>query len=263
MIRAALIVPMLVGTAILVGVVSLGASQKAARATVDHGYHIPEARVSRLPFAAPAAPQGESVTIPNLAKDVDSLGPVNKSGLFDWCQWSIHLSKECELAGWADIEIAKWLGENSMGHFRQRKWQDRTSCPQRKTICRSLTSIAAAKGNPDSGFGEDGLIVFVDFSKYVSPQLSPRGSNYNNQRTELKESGNRDESGDTQVDPITRRLFLALLGVCGGFFLALNAPDDERRILRAASVSGGCLLAGGGLVLLWLDAFPFTWGWLL
>lgn len=68
---------------------------------------------------------------------------------------------------------------------------------------------------------------------------------------------------DGDHPPIGRRFILMVLFVGGGIFFALNAPDDERRLLGAACVCAGLFLVVIGFGLWWVTGFPFTWGWLL
>jgi len=83
---------------------------------------------------------------------------------------------------------------------------------------------------------------------------------------ELQKSDENESASEPHDMPIIRRFIVAIFGLLCGFLLCLqgwNSLDHQRRLLGAALVCSGCLLAGGGLLLFWLTNFPRTWAWLL
>lgn len=66
--------------------------------------------------------------------------------------------------------------------------------------------------------------------------------------------------------PVVRRFAIFTLAVFVGYFVSIlgwQYFDNNRRPLGSALVLGGGSLAFGGLALLLVTAFPWSWGWLL
>lgn len=106
-----------------------------------------------------------------------------------------------------------------------------------------MTSISSSHRDSDFRIGlENGSVGLVNFSKNISPQLSSRSEDDDDERAELKKSSDRYDGSENKISPIVYRFFFALFGVLGGFFLALCCPDDERQLVRAAWFGGCCLL---------------------
>jgi hypothetical protein len=97
----------------------------------------------------------------------------------------------------------------------------------------------------------------------ISPQLVARRADHDDENGSLQKSASSDSGAKKYRYPVIERLIVCILFIFGGFFLALNAPDDNRVLLGAACVGGGLLLVASGLGLWWLTLFPATWGWLL
>jgi hypothetical protein len=67
------------------------------------------------------------------------------------------------------------------------------------------------------------------------------------------------------TNPLVHRFFLAIFCIffcliCS--FFGWNYLYDKRHFLGVSLILGGCLLAGGGILLCWLTIFPVTWGWI-
>jgi hypothetical protein len=68
------------------------------------------------------------------------------------------------------------------------------------------------------------------------------------------------------ADPIICRFVAAVFGVVFGLGLSFWGwvkLDDNRRVFGTAMICVGWFISVSGLVLLWLSAFPSTWGWRL
>jgi hypothetical protein len=66
--------------------------------------------------------------------------------------------------------------------------------------------------------------------------------------------------------PVIRRFLIAVFGVLFGLGLSFWGwvkLDDNRRVFGTALICVGWLISVSGLGLLWLAAFPSTWGWWL
>ena len=69
-----------------------------------------------------------------------------------------------------------------------------------------------------------------------------------------------------QCFPVIRRFLVAVFGVLFGLGLSFWGwvkLDDNRRVFGTALICVGWLISVSGLGLLWLAAFPSTWGWWL
>jgi hypothetical protein len=106
-------------------------------------------------------------------------------------------------------------------------------------------------------------VSFVNFRENIGPQLPVRRADHHDENHSLKEGTPNSGSPNNDIPPFGRRFLLMVLGVVGGLILASNAPDDDRVLLGAACIGGGCLLIAAGFGLWLLNGFPATWGWLL
>lgn len=67
-----------------------------------------------------------------------------------------------------------------------------------------------------------------------------------------------------QHPPIVRRFFIALGSLVGAFlcgFWSFKAFDDKRLVLSATLVICGLLIGFGGMGILWVTGFRWSWGW--
>src|SRR6266852_2594286 len=88
------------------------------------------------------------------------------------------------------------------------------------------------------------------------------------EKTNYGENGcSKDEpASEFNQFPIIRRFFFAVFGLFSGFYISLRGwhlSDNQRKLLGATLVGIGWLVGAIGLGLLWLTAFPQTWGWSL
>jgi hypothetical protein len=94
-------------------------------------------------------------------------------------------------------------------------------------------------------------------------QLSSTGTDHHNESAELQEGPDSNGTRENQHPRIGQRFCLAILCILSGVFLALNAPNDDRILLRTSFVGGGMLLDGIGYSLWWFTGLSWTWGlWL-
>jgi hypothetical protein len=134
-------------------------------------------------------------------------------------------------------------------------------CPIRTFISRRLTAIFERKIEPELWTKVVETLPLGVLNTKIGTQLATGSSDNRDKSGKLKQRTDSDGGTQKYGDLIIKRLIFAVLFVIGGFFVALNAPDDERRLLGAAVITGGWLLAALGLGLLWATGFSATLGW--
>lgn len=251
------------GGFILVCFIAFGASQKShGRAIGSVVNHIPEASVSRLVISLQ---ESERISITDFPKNVDSFGAVFKARELVGFEPPIKPSDYSKIGRGPQVRIARgFLGRIRYWLFDEGIWQNLHANPLRYSISRSLTSVYGPHGNYNFGVWPEGrMIGIAQVGENIGPQLSARSPDHNDKDKGLNEGSNDSRAGENDHPPIGRRLITMIGGIGSGILLALNSPDDDRVLLRAACVGGGCILIGGGLGLWWATLFPATWGWLL
>jgi hypothetical protein len=249
------------GGIFLICLVAFGASQKSHGRTIGTMVnHIPETSVSRL---VASLPESKRISITDFTKDIDSFAAVFKTRELVWPQTSWNPPDYSKVSGRTQVRIAGGASDLICYRlFDKGEWQNLCADPLGQSVGRSLTPIYGP--HRDNNFGirlENRMILVTQIGENISPQLSTRSADHNDKDKGLNESANDSRARENDHPPIGRRLITMIGGIGGGILLALNGPDDDRTLLRAACIGGGCILIGGGLGLWWATLFPASWGW--
>lgn len=228
----------------------------------------------------------KNVPIGYLAKDVDA-----RLGASDNLVYLISDKKppgraiSSEDLGWMyDKPASGWIGQVWKREIIwQREGENINNCRMRDVSGRSVAIV----GNFVSDIGPNGCgetLNKVRLDGNIGTQLSPccifyplnQLSGSSPKFTIINNQSGRNENQETikyrkkKIEnnefPIIRRSLLAVFSALLGLDLCLFGWDNfdgERRVLGAALLGLGGLVAFAGLGLVWLTQFTWSWGWLL
>src|ERR1043165_6176689 len=132
------------------------------------------------------------------------------------------------------------------------------------SLCRILNNTDATFSRIGRLLGSISCALSINETFANEPQLHPKHPNLTTSEQGQYNSGAGQHHRPNDEAPFVRRFFLALgsLLLCAlGGFLGFQAFYDKRLLVGACWIVSGLLLGSGGMLLLVLTIFRWSWGW--